>query len=604
MKLVVCGVLRLRSCSPQPAVRAPAATGAYPVRAPRGLHAFVLSRRRGDPRSSLPAHARRSRGTPVRAARRHLRASSSRPARSFDDVVDRSSTYATLTDARSLAIAASAAVDDRQARTRSGRTCAGSRANGQDVTPWSKPFGFNMRLDSDDARSRSRRRGADPLDADRRRDALRGARTLTFVRRVSFQTTDERRRRARVLHVPHRRSAADDPLARPRRFATSTTRISLTNGLPRVSLRPVEPRRSRRSTRRGRVGVAQADRHASRTRGTRRGQAERARAHAGLRVEAGSAGMRGRARVGGSSLYRVYIFTDNHCVNQCLRPGSIVGSPGVRRRARSAARSRCRSDGRALAADRGRARRTSSRRAREGNAFDAAGAQVVPQRDAAGASSVSRDGSARTRAASAAARPASGRGAVGRVGRLPDIGWPTGRYYWTVVPVERCDADRAVDPRHDERPAARVPRHASCRRTSAQAGHGMSFGMRARSRSSTPAQHAVRLRPRRRAGAWSQPRRRCRRSTTAARRVGAGASARRRTRSQLSRRSYPWKARESSRRRSSLDRPAARQRRTSARGGTACAASTRPADGAQAMTLVDARCAIQITGDRFASSAK
>ncbi len=122
------------------------------------------------------------------------------------------------------------------------------------------------------------------------------------------------------------------------------------------------------------------------------------------------------------SLYRVYIFTDDHCVNQIFA-GSIVGSPAYAPRTIGGPF--------ALPGD------TTSLSAwesgllpmkvgPEGNAFDATGDKVTPNETPG--SQVSANG------------PTNASGSAANAGAaqvdLWDSGWPNGRYYWTVVPVE------------------------------------------------------------------------------------------------------------------------------------------------------------------------
>ncbi len=124
----------------------------------------------------------------------------------------------------------------------------------------------------------------------------------------------------------------------------------------------------------------------------------------------------------GSPLYRVYIFTDNHCVNQVFA-GSIVGSPAFAPRI---------TDG-TLALPATTAAITKATQAdtllapgSEGTAVDATGDPVTPA-EAGGAAASSSSSSSSGGSSSATT-------AVAQVD-LRDSGWPSGRYYWTVVPV-------------------------------------------------------------------------------------------------------------------------------------------------------------------------
>jgi hypothetical protein len=112
----------------------------------------------------------------------------------------------------------------------------------------------------------------------------------------------------------------------------------------------------------------------------------------------------------GSPLYRVYVFTDDHCVNPIFT-GSIVGSPAFAPR----------STGGPFGLPQGTqdlANWTGASGIRifvdggsEGNAVDATGDKVAANEGVAGS-----DGQADV--------------------DLWDSGWPNGRFYWTVVPVE------------------------------------------------------------------------------------------------------------------------------------------------------------------------
>jgi hypothetical protein len=129
----------------------------------------------------------------------------------------------------------------------------------------------------------------------------------------------------------------------------------------------------------------------------------------------------------GSSLYRVYVFSDKNCVNRVFT-GSVVGSPAW-------------------------APRTITEWSLIPST-DVTGADVVPNEgggDQVGAnkgskSTVSKTTSAQTSAAPQATKatqvspdtqlPGAG-GSTGNAGSadLWDSGWPSGRFYWTVVPV-------------------------------------------------------------------------------------------------------------------------------------------------------------------------
>ncbi len=125
----------------------------------------------------------------------------------------------------------------------------------------------------------------------------------------------------------------------------------------------------------------------------------------------------------GSSLYRVYVFSDKNCVNRIFT-GSIVGSPAW------APRSVQNPNPGVPALPAG---------------VDATGAIVSPNETAGAVVSANKAGkasSSKTTSAQTSATPAAT--AATQVTPTPgtaagidlwDSGWPTGRFYWTVVPV-------------------------------------------------------------------------------------------------------------------------------------------------------------------------
>ena len=160
----------------------------------------------------------------------------------------------------------------------------------------------------------------------------------------------------------------------------------------------------------------------------------------------------------GSSLYRVYIFTDKDCVNRVFT-GSIVGSPAFAPRTEGGPM--------ALPGDtaspHARRERTAvpDRRRDEGIAVDATGNPVTSNESAG--SQVGR-GRARSeqRAASVGRRRCRPLGL-----RLAD-----GRYYWTVVPVSAEVGARPGDDRPDEGGCRSPTTTWRCLRTRARPGSG------------------------------------------------------------------------------------------------------------------------------------
>ncbi|HTR32749.1 MAG TPA: hypothetical protein VMH47_02625 [Gaiellaceae bacterium] len=122
------------------------------------------------------------------------------------------------------------------------------------------------------------------------------------------------------------------------------------------------------------------------------------------------------------SLYRVYIFTDDHCVNQVFA-GSVVGSPAYAPRTIGGPFQLPQST---AAIDSWETGVLPEVIGGEGNAYNATGDKVATNESPG--SQVSANGP--TNASGSAA------GAKGAQVDLWDSGWPNGRYYWTVVPVE------------------------------------------------------------------------------------------------------------------------------------------------------------------------
>ncbi len=302
----------------------------------------------------------------------------------------------------------------------------------------------------------ARARRARPLEADRGRDALRGA-LPDITGAESFQTTtnvaDEREYFTFHAHA----SARSTVHWRVRAIRYIDDADVLKNGLPRASLRAVEPD----------VHLGQPADGARRARADRHGLGHvgqdgpaRATPHELTPGFAWTPSSRVLGDVGavGSSLYRVYIFTDDHCVNQVFA-GSIVGSPAFAPRTFGGTfalpqDTKTLADWIEPAVPRSSAAPRATRSTRPAR-------KVSTLERSAGAAG------ARLRSRS------SGRSADASVD-LWDSGWPNGRYYWTVVPVDR-PAPYGVSSIRIERPADRVPR----RRSAAgrvRGGRGMSFG--------------------------------------------------------------------------------------------------------------------------------
>ncbi len=133
----------------------------------------------------------------------------------------------------------------------------------------------------------------------------------------------------------------------------------------------------------------------------------------------------------GSPLYRVYIYSDSRCVNKIFT-GSIVGSPSFAPRTIGGPMPLPANTLDVTAAG---SEPYLTGAGSEGNAVDATGKPVKPNEASTGASassSASSGGSAASTPGGDATTKTTGTEAGVD---LWDSGWPTGRFYWTVVPV-------------------------------------------------------------------------------------------------------------------------------------------------------------------------
>jgi hypothetical protein len=324
-------------------------------------------------------------------------------------------------------------------------------ANGKRVTPWSTPFGFNMRwTDNDYPQQLPAPEGLirwKPIEGATRYEVLypdmNGAK--------SFQTTtnvaDERE--WFTFHNALAWSVWSRVHWRVRAIRYIDDKDLLRNGLPRASYGPwsatfttVNPPQS--------LGTLTPTATVSDT-WDKRGQPGHAHELTPGFAWAPSAPVVGDIGPVGSSLYRVYVFTDNHCVNEVFA-GSVVGSPAFAPRTIGGPLALPQST-KALADWTGPPFLIN--RGDEGNSFDATGEKVEPNE-----------------------LPA--KGAVAATGGVPDAnidlwdsGWPTGRYYWTVVPVE-ASSNGTFDPKSSDQP---IQYHdAAVPQDRCESGLGMSFG--------------------------------------------------------------------------------------------------------------------------------
>jgi len=323
--------------------------------------------------------------------------------------------------------------------------------DGKRVTPWSRPFGFNMRwTDSDYPQQLPAPEGLvrwKPIEGATRYEVLYPDMNGTR----SFQTTtnvaDERE--WFTFHDALARSTWSAVHWRVRAIRYIDDKDLLRNGLPRASYGPWSPVFTSVNPPQA-LGLLMPTDTVSDT-WDKRGQAAKPHELTPGFAWAPSAPVIGDIGPVGSSLYRVYVFTDDHCVNQVFA-GSVVGSPAFAPRTR----------GGPLALPQGTKALADwmgppylMDHGDEGNSFDATGAKVQPNELPAKSTSSSSGGVADASV------------------DLWDSGWPSGRYYWSVVPVE-VTSYGAYDPKSSDQQIqyqdAAVPQD-MC-----EAGLGMSFG--------------------------------------------------------------------------------------------------------------------------------
>ncbi len=293
--------------------------------------------------------------------------------------------------------------------------------DGKKATPWSVPFGFNMEWAAGEVPA------AEPAPEGLVRwSPVDGATAYEvlypdLVPAVSFQTTtnvaDERE-----LFTFHSALGYTTIHWRVRAIRDIGQFQSSTNGLPAVSYGPWSPIYTTVNAPQTPGGLKPTDTISD----TRDKAGKPGTAH---QLTPGfawspSASVISEGIDPGSSLYRVYIFSDRNCVNRIFT-GSIVGSPAWAPRTVGGPMP-LPGDTKSLSeAEASPPYLTGA--GTEGTALDATGAKVV---------------SNETPGSQVGATGASGAGAAAASGAaqsagvdLWDSGWPTGRFYWTVVPV-------------------------------------------------------------------------------------------------------------------------------------------------------------------------
>ncbi len=334
-------------------------------------------------------------------------------------------------------------------------------ADGKIVTPWSQPYGFNMRWsDNDYPQQLPAPEGLirwKPIDGATRYEVL----YPDIHNATSFQTTtnvaDERE-----FFSFHSQFGYSSIRWRVRAIRYIDDTDLLKNGLPRASYGPwskvfttVNPPQA--------LGTLSPTDTVSDT-WDKKGQS--AAAHdltPGFAWAPSNPVIDPAIGAVGSPLYRVYIFTDDHCVNQVFT-GSVVGSPAFAPRTVGGPFNL--PQGSKALSNWTDAPYLISTGGPEGNSFDATGRLVSPNE--LPGSKVS------TNAPTNAAGSASGVSDANV--DLWDSGWPSGRYYWTVVPVSVETFGPPPDPTKPSADQLIEYHDVAVPQDRCEAGRGMSFG--------------------------------------------------------------------------------------------------------------------------------
>jgi hypothetical protein len=330
-------------------------------------------------------------------------------------------------------------------------------ADGKHVTPWSQPFGFNMRwTDSDYPEQLPAPEGLirwKPIEGATRYEVLYPDIAGTTAFQTTTNVADERE-----FFTFHTSLGWSTIHWRVRAIRYIDDKDLLRNGLPRVSYGPwskvfatVNPPQS--------MGVLRPTDTVSDTWDKPGAAASPHELTPAFAWQPASPLTNPYIGAVGSSLYRVYIFTDDHCVNVVFK-GSVVGSPAFA----------ARTIGGPFALPQSQKEMSKWNTppylfttGDEGHSFDAAGALVKPNE---------LPGSKVSQAGSTTASGSPGGVSEASVD-LWDSGWPNGRYYWTVVPV-RAEPYGAPDVKTSDQP---VEYHdTAVPQDQCEVGNGMSFG--------------------------------------------------------------------------------------------------------------------------------
>jgi hypothetical protein len=301
--------------------------------------------------------------------------------------------------------------------------------DGRLATRWSVPFGFNLRWsDQDVPQQLPAPEGLvrwQPVDGATGYEVLYPDLRPTVSFRTTTNVADERE-----FFTFHASVGYSMTIHWRVRAIRDVGKTGATNGLPAVSYGPWSPVFST-------TNALQADAPLTPTNAVSNAWSKSRAGHAfdltpGFAWTPSAAAVTGGIDAG-SPLYRVYIFTDSQCVNRIFT-GSIVGSPAFAPRA----------EGGPIALPSSLTTLTKITKGplwvsagSEGNALDAAGAKLTPNEGVGGVSpsgSSSSSASSSTGSSSSAGASDSTGSSLAMVD-LWDSGWPSGRYYWTVVPV-------------------------------------------------------------------------------------------------------------------------------------------------------------------------
>jgi hypothetical protein len=337
--------------------------------------------------------------------------------------------------------------------------------HGKVVTHWSKPFGFNMRWADGDVPTQ------EPAPVGLVRWApVEGATSYQvlytdFHPSVSFQTTtnvaDERE--YFTLHQKLGWGATIHWRVRAIRFIDD--KDVLKNGLPRASYGPWSPTFTTVNPAASAGALAPTDTVSDVW--DQHGQAATPHDLTPGFAWTPSAPAVTTVPKFGSSLYRVYIFTDADCVNQVFA-GSIVGSPAFAPRT-SGGPLALPQDTKSLTHWTGSPYLVTS--GTEGDAMDATGTKVSPNE--LPGSQVGQSGSSDSSGSSAGS---SSSAAAEASVDLWDSGWPSGRYYWTVVPVTVETVGPPPDPSAKDPTQPIAYQDTAVPQDACEAGNVMSFG--------------------------------------------------------------------------------------------------------------------------------